>query len=252
MRAILGAIFGSSSSNDDRPNEDSNRAVAAASIGHPQKPPAGAKIGEFKLVLVGDGGVGKTSLAKRHQTGEFQSSYVPTLGVQVHSLRFGTNCGDLVFNVWDTAGQEKFGGLRDGYYLHGDCCITMFDVSSRITYQNVPKWVDDVRRTCPSIPIVLVGNKVDVAERQVKAQQITYHRKHNIQYYDLSVKSNFNFEKPFLYLARALTGRPDLNFVGNYAKPPEIQMPADRARAIEHERLLAEARSVTIGDDDDL
>merc|ERR1712235_94781 len=71
----------------------------------------------FKLVLVGDGGVGKTTFVKRHLTGEFEKKYVATLGVEVHPLVFHTNRGALRFNVWDTAGQEKFGGLRDGYYI---------------------------------------------------------------------------------------------------------------------------------------
>lgn len=73
----------------------------------------------FKLVLVGDGGVGKTTFVKRHLTGEFEKKYVATLGVEVHPLVFHTNRGPLRFNVWDTAGQEKFGGLRDGYYIQG-------------------------------------------------------------------------------------------------------------------------------------
>ena len=50
------------------------------------------------------------------------------------------------FNVWDTAGQEKFGGLRDGYYIQGQCAIVMFDVTSRVTYKNVPNWHRDLVR----------------------------------------------------------------------------------------------------------
>ena len=61
---------------------------------------------EFKLILVGDGGVGKTTFVKRHLTGEFEKKYVATLGVEVHPLLFHTNRGPLKFNVWDTAGQE--------------------------------------------------------------------------------------------------------------------------------------------------
>jgi len=68
---------------------------------------------EFKLVLVGDGGVGKTTFIKRHITGEFERKYVATLGVEVRPLDFDTNFGKIRFIVWDTAGQEKTGGLRE-------------------------------------------------------------------------------------------------------------------------------------------
>lgn len=207
---------------------------------------------EFKLVLVGDGGVGKTTLVKRHLTGEFQHRYIPTLGVEVHSLRFTTNYGPIIFNVWDTAGQEMFGGLRDGYYVRSQCAIIMFDVSSRVTYQSVPKWFQDIRRTCGDLPSVLVGNKVDIPERQLKAQNITFHRKHGIQYYDMSAKSNFQFEKPFLWLARKLTGHgPELRFIGEFAKPPEIQMPTSIAQTLENERLLAQAQSLPVIDNEE-
>jgi GTP-binding nuclear protein Ran len=149
-----------------------------------------------------------------------------TLGVEVHPLTFTTNFGTLCFNVWDTAGQEKFGGLRDGYYIQGQCGIIMFDVTSRITYKNVPNWHRDLERVCETIPIVLCGNKVDVKvcrasvfqqhnhilkscldqERKVKTGAVTFHRKKNLQYFEISAKSNYNFEKPFLWLARKLVG----------------------------------------------
>ena len=114
-------------------------------------------------------------------TGEFEKKYVATLGVEVHPLAFTTNRGPIIFNVWDTAGQEKFGGLRDGYYIQGQCAIIMFDVTSRITYKNVPTWHKDLVRVCENIPIVLCGNKVDIKDRKVKAKAITFHRKKNLQ-----------------------------------------------------------------------
>lgn len=204
---------------------------------------------EWKLVLVGDGGVGKTTLVKRHLTGEFEKKYIPTLGVEVHPLKFTTNCGVICFNVWDTAGQEKMGGLRDGYYIQGECAIIMFDVTSRITYKNVPEWYKDIIRVCETIPIVLVGNKVDVKDRQVKARNIQFHRKRNLQYYDLSARSNFNFEKPFLWLARRLCNNKQLEFREEYVQPPVITI--DPSRIQELNREAQEAANAPIDDDDD-
>lgn len=139
------------------------------------------EIPTFKCVLVGDGGTGKTTFVKRHLTGEFEKKYVATLGVEVHPLIFHTNRGPIRFNVWDTAGQEKFGGLRDGYYIQGQCAVIMFDVTSRVTYKNVPNWHRDLVRVCENIPIVLCGNKVDIKDRKVKAKSIVFHRKKNLQ-----------------------------------------------------------------------
>merc|ERR1711964_575691 len=132
------------------------------------------------------------------------------------------------------------------------CAIIMFDVTSRITYKNVPNWHRDIVRVCENIPIVLVGNKVDVKDRQVKAKNIQFHRKRNLQYYDLSARSNYNFEKPFLWLARRLANQPNLQFVGQYAKTPDPGFTVSpELEAI----LIFEAEAAAnapIGDDDDL
>lgn len=206
----------------------------------------------FKLVLCGDGGTGKTTFVKRHRTGEFEKKYIATLGVEVHPLQFFTNYGTLQFNVWDTAGQEKFGGLRDGYYIQGQSAIIMFDVTSRVTYKNVPNWHRDLVRVCEQIPIVLCGNKVDVKERKVKAKTITFHRKKNLQYYDISAKSNYNFEKPFLWLLRKLCGQQELEFVEEPAmKPPEIILDEQMKRDMELELHKAQNCELPENDEDD-
>jgi GTP-binding nuclear protein Ran len=210
------------------------------------------QIPEFKLVLVGDGGVGKTTFVKRHLTGEFEKRYIATLGVEVHPMPFFTNHGQMVFNVWDTAGQEKLGGLRDGYYIGGQCGIIMFDVCSRITYSNVPKWYKDLTRVCENIPIVLVGNKVDVRDRKVKAKQITFHRKKNLQYYDISAKSNYQFEKPFVWLLRRMANDANLYLCETpLLAPSEIAIPEDQLADMNRELAEAENQALPDGDEDD-
>jgi len=212
-----------------------------------------SEIPQFKCLLVGDGGVGKTTFVKRHLTGEFEKKYVATIGVEVHQMPFDTNRGRLIFNVWDTAGQEKFGGLRDGYYIQGQCAIIMFDVTSRISYKNVGVWFRDLVRVCENIPIVLVGNKVDVKERKVKVKQINFHRKKNLNYYDISAKSNFNYEKPFLSLAKKLVGDQHLIFVDTPAlAPAEVMIDMNRQQAIQQELDAAAAVPLEDDDDDDL
>jgi len=214
-----------------------------------QKPDQNAP--KFKLILVGDGGVGKTTFVKRHMTGEFEKKYVATMGVEVHPLRFYTNLGQVIFNCWDTAGQEKFGGLRDGYYIGGDSAIIMFDLTARATYRNVPHWYKDLNRVCESIPIVLCGNKVDVKDRKVKPKDIHFHRKKNLQYYDISAKSNYNFEKPFLYIAKKLTGQSSCYFVEAPALMPASFVISDEQKA-HMARELEEANRHALPDDEDL
>ena len=94
---------------------------------------------QLKLVLIGDGGTGRTTFMKQHQTGEFEKVYaIATWSTEVHLLVFHSNRGPINFNIRVTTGQEKFGELRDGYYIQGQYSIIMFDVTLRVTCKNVP------------------------------------------------------------------------------------------------------------------
>ncbi len=167
----------------------------------------------YKIILVGDGGVGKSVFIKRADTGEFRQKYIPTQGVDVSVLRYPTNYGTVTFKIWDCAGQEKFGGLRDGYYIGADGAIVMFDLTSRITYKNSKNWINDVKKTCPDIPIVVCGNKTDIPDKKVNGRIDAIDIPNVIKYYSVSAKSNYNFEKPWLALAKKLTGHEDLEFI---------------------------------------
>jgi GTP-binding nuclear protein Ran len=205
-----------------------------------------------KLVLVGDGGVGKTAFVKRHQTGEFEKKYIPTMGVSVSELSFETTHGRLTYSIWDTAGQERFGGLREGYYLEAQCAIIFFDVTSAATYRNVGTWHRDLTRVCPGIPIVLVGNKIDVCDRKVPAKRVTFHKKNGMRYFEMSAKSNYHIEMPFLSLARQLSGDPTLAFTtAPVMIPPEIHLDQALREQSERELLFAEQVPLPGGGDED-
>jgi GTP-binding nuclear protein Ran len=144
----------------------------------------------------------------------------------------------------------------------------MFDVTSRVTYKNVQNWHRDIVRVCETedgkgIPICLTGNKVDAVKdrkvlgscfvsltRQVKPKQVTFHRKKNLQYYEISAKSNYQFEKPFLWLAQKLVGDPKLTFVESPAlAPPEVAI--DPTQIAMYEQELQQAAQMPLPDEDD-
>jgi len=160
---------------------------------------------QFKIIIEGDGGVGKTSFIKRLITGEFERRYVATLGVVVNVCKLKTNCGLIAFNIWDCAGQERFGGLRDGYYIGANAAIIMVDQSCSLSYKEVSKKVGDIRRICSDIPILLCANKTDLnPPRFNQSNTRCIATKHKLDYTLISVKRNLNLDKPFQYFLRKL------------------------------------------------
>ena len=159
-------------------------------------------IQRYKIVIVVDGRVGKTTFLNHHLNGRFSEEYKPTLGVDVYPIYFETNYGGIIFDVWDTAGQEKFGGLRDGYYIEARGAIAMFDTTSEDTLRNVEKWINDIKNTSGEIPISIYGTKSDIP-RGVCGEN----------YNLISSKTNINLNMPFLNLARQLTCQEDLVFL---------------------------------------
>lgn len=131
-------------------------------------------------------------------------SYDAQLGVLVHSFVFLTNRGPIKINcVTDVHGEC----ILFQKYLNAQCAIIMFDVTRHGTYKNVHNWYRYITQVCGHMPIDLVGNKVDIKFRKVKAKHITFHRrKPNMHYYDMTYKSNYNLHEPFLCLARQLCG----------------------------------------------
>ena len=150
------------------------------------------KMNSFNIVLIGDAGVGKSSLVKRLSSGDdFKIKYVPTFGVEVTPLHFSTNRGSITLNVWDVSGQQKFVDLPDS---EADAYIVMFDVTSKLSYSNIKFWINSIHKT--DKPITICGNKVDVTDRKVKVKKTPYT--------DLSVKSMYNAEQVFFGLIRTL------------------------------------------------
>ncbi|SVB03022.1 uncharacterized protein METZ01_LOCUS155876, partial [marine metagenome] len=119
----------------------------------------------FKCCLIGDGGVGKTSVCKKILSSGYDigTKYISTLGAEIHPILIETNYGNIMLDVWDTVGQEKFGTLRSSWYSKCKAVIIMFDVTSLDSYNNVMiKWYNDIIKFSPNSLIILCGNKIDL------------------------------------------------------------------------------------------
>ncbi len=124
----------------------------------------------FKVILAGDEGVGKSCLVRRFVDNLFSENYIPTLGFQIFfkSLKVGDYTID--FQIWDVAGQQSFEFARRNYYTHSQGFLLVFDLTNLKSFQNLDKWVAEIRATCPNSPGILVGNKTDLPDPKISDQ----------------------------------------------------------------------------------
>lgn len=183
----------------------------------------------LRFAVVGEAGVGKSTFLGRHATGEWNLIYRPTLDPagKMTSLRFYTNYGLIVVNCVEFGGQLTSNGRQTLVETEGgfNGALAMFDVCSRVSYRAIPAYVASVQA---DLPVAICGNKVDSRDRKVLAQNITYHRdlqlfrSGSMAYYEVSSKSNYQYERPFMFLIRQVTGRKDLVFVEAPAVAPPV------------------------------
>ncbi|MFW9824542.1 MAG: Rab family GTPase [Candidatus Thorarchaeota archaeon] len=131
---------------------------------------------KFKITIIGDAAVGKTSLIKRYTTDSFEKDYISTLGMQFSSYN-ETIEGEIVeLLLWDLAGQESFSTLRDRFYTGSSGAIVVFSLAPEEleTYSHVTKWMSDVREACGNIPIMLFGNKADLVDQNALMKSPDY------------------------------------------------------------------------------
>lgn len=151
----------------------------------------------YSILIIGDGGVGKSSYVRKVNTGNFKSKYDTTIGLEPHKFTLKTSDGEKEITILDTAGQEKFGSLRKSVYEIADAAFIMFDLTSRTTYTNIPNWYRDLtNEKGEDFPIVIIGNKLD-SERKVREKMITFPKRKNLPYFEMSVKDETNLDKPF-------------------------------------------------------
>jgi small GTP-binding protein len=123
----------------------------------------------FKVTLIGDGGVGKTSLIKKYTQGEFQEDYISTIGAQFSIYDHKINNDEIKLFFWDIAGQDDFQVMRSSFYEDSKAAIIVYSLEQNNrgleSVKNVSKWYDDIIQYCEGIPIIVFANKADLVEQ---------------------------------------------------------------------------------------
>mmetsp|Transcript_37630 Transcript_37630/g.84094 ORF Transcript_37630/g.84094 Transcript_37630/m.84094 type:complete len:201 (-) Transcript_37630:123-725(-) len=163
----------------------------------------------FKLVLIGDSGVGKSCLLLRFADNAFTDSYISTIGVDFRFRTVKVEKSTIKLQIWDTAGQERFRTITSAYYRGADGIILVYDVTNQDSFTHIAEWLTEVNRyasegTCK----LLVGNKSDRPDRSVSIEEAgTYADQLGIPFLETSAKSAENVEQAFLTMATELIRR---------------------------------------------
>lgn len=153
----------------------------------------------FKLLIIGDSGVGKSSLLLRFADNTFSGSYITTIGVDFKIRTVEINGEKVKLQIWDTAGQERFRTITSTYYRGTHGVIVVYDVTSAESFVNVKRWLHEINQNCDDVCRILVGNKNDDPERKVVETEDAYKfaGQMGIQLFETSAKENVNVEEMF-------------------------------------------------------
>ncbi|XP_009947897.1 PREDICTED: ras-related protein Rab-7a isoform X1 [Leptosomus discolor] len=163
----------------------------------------------LKVIILGDSGVGKTSLMNQYVNKKFSNQYKATIGADFLTKEVMVDDRLVTMQIWDTAGQERFQSLGVAFYRGADCCVLVFDVTAPNTFKTLDSWRDEFLiqaspRDPENFPFVVLGNKIDLENRQVttKRAQAWCYSKNNIPYFETSAKEAINVEQAFQTIAR--------------------------------------------------
>lgn len=153
----------------------------------------------FKLLIIGDSGVGKSSILLRFADNMFSGSYITTIGVDFKIRTINIDGEKVKLQIWDTAGQERFRTITSTYYRGTHGVIIVYDVTNAESFVNVKRWLHEIEQNCEVVNRVLVGNKDDCPELKVVETQDAqkFAERMGVQLYETSAKENQNIEEVF-------------------------------------------------------
>jgi len=164
----------------------------------------------FKILLIGDSGVGKSCLLLRFADDSWTDSHISTIGVDFKIKTLNCDGKVIKLQIWDTAGQERFRTITSSYYRGAQGIILVFDCTDMESFNNVKQWLGEIDRyACENVNKLLVGNKTDLVQGRVvdKSVATEFANNMNIPYIETSAKNATGVEEAFMMMARAIKDR---------------------------------------------
>lgn len=156
----------------------------------------------IKCLIIGDSGIGKTSLLIRFSDDVFNKQYISTIGVDFRIKTIEHNDKIFKFQLWDTAGQERFRTLTTSYYRGANAIIVCYDINDRQTFNNVNKWMTEIKTHSGNMPLlILCGTKLDLNDREIlESEAKEFAEQNNMFFIETSTKNNINVQQIFDYI----------------------------------------------------
>jgi Ras-related protein Rab-1A len=164
----------------------------------------------FKLLLIGDSGVGKSCLLLRFADNTYTDSYISTIGVDFKIRTLEIDGKNVKLQIWDTAGQERFRTITSSYYRGAHGIIVVYDVTDKVSFNNVKQWLGEIDRyACQAVNKLLVGNKSDLKDKKVVEFQEAkdFADSIGIPFLETSAKSATNVEEAFIQMTKQIKER---------------------------------------------
>ena len=161
----------------------------------------------FKIILIGDPGVGKTSTIRRYSDGKFDQSYLPTIGADFNLKVVDMENLEIILTIWDIGGHDRFSMIRNFYYQGAHGGFIIFDITRKETFENVANWNQDLLKGANAkIPSLIIANKADLqSEAQVTDNEIENLAKEmGIPWYKTSAKTGQNIDEAFNKVAELI------------------------------------------------
>ena len=160
-----------------------------------------------QLLIIGDSTVGKTSLLGRYANDIFNINYLATIGLENFTKDEIIDGKKVRIKIWDTAGQEKFQSLTKGFFRNAQGIMVVYDVTNSETYQNIKYWTQSIKThlgsDIESIAVIIIGNKIDCNEREIKKQEAeAYSAQLGYKYFETSAKTGENVNSTIKYLVK--------------------------------------------------